>query len=178
MIKYISKFRVALVLCLILALCSSEAYAFRGGDRGHHYYREGRWYRHGGFWFDSAVAALAIGALVDGLPPRHTTVVYAGQPYFYADGYYYRPYPYGGYVVVQPPVLVQQAAPVVVNPTPATPAQTGQPSDTVTINIPSSKGGYTPVTLRKAGTGYIGPQGEYYSENPTVEELKTLYGGQ
>ncbi len=34
----------------------------------------------------------------------------------------------------------------------------------------------TAVTLKRAGTGYVGPQGEYYSDNPTVEQLKVLYG--
>ena len=183
----ISKFRVLIVLCLVLALACSEAYAWgggHGGGRGYHYYRGGRWYQHGWFWFDTAVTALTIGALVDSLPPRYTTVVYAGAPYYYADGYYYRPYNYGGYIVVPPPVVaqpvvVQQQAPAVEAPQPpaAQPQSAAQASESVTINIPNSKGGYTPVTLKKAGNGYVGPQGEYYSEHPTVEQLKTLYGG-
>lgn len=182
--KQIIKFRVLIILCLVLALACSEAYAWdggrggHGGGRGYHYYRDGRWYRHGWFWFDTAITALTVGALIDSLPPRYTTVVYSGAPYYYADGYYYRPYPYGGYVVVQPPVMVQ---PVTVVPqVPAAPAvqpPVEQPPDTVTINIPNSRGGYTQVTLKKAGNGYVGPQGEYYSEHPTVEQLKTLYGG-
>ena len=44
------------------------------------------------------------------------------------------------------------------------------------INIPDSKGGYTPITLTKHNDGYTGPQGEYYPGNPTVEQLKVLYG--
>lgn len=48
--------------------------------------------------------------------------------------------------------------------------------ETVVINIPNSNGSYTQVTLRKSGSGYIGPQGEYYPEHPTVEQLKALYG--
>lgn len=201
--KQISKSRVLIVLCLILALACSEAYAWGGGrgwgGRGYHYYNGGRWYQHGWFWFDTAVAALTLGALVDTLPPRYNTVVYSGVPYYYADGYYYRPYNYGGYVVVAPPVMaqpvvmqqqapvvMQQQAPVVMQqqtpvaqaPQPIiTQPQVAQASDIVTINIPSSKGGYASVALKKAGDGYVGPQGEYYSENPTVEQLKTLYGG-
>jgi len=46
----------------------------------------------------------------------------------------------------------------------------------ITINVPNSNGSYTPVTLVKYGNGYIGPQGEYYPGNPTVEQLKALYG--
>jgi hypothetical protein len=193
--KKLSSFRILIVLCLVLALACSEAYAWgggwHGGGRGYHYYRGGRWYQHGWFWFDTAVAALTLGALVDTLPPRYTTVVYSGVTYYYSDGYYYRPYDYGGYMVVAPPVMaqpvvvqqqapvvMQQQAPVVEAPQPpAAQYQSAQVSDTVTINIPNKRGGYTSVTLKKAGNGYVGPQGEYYSENPTVEQLKTLYGG-
>jgi len=104
---------------------------------------------------------LTIGALIDVLPPRHTTVIVDGTPYYYGDDHYYRQAPYGGYVVVAPPVLVQ--APV-------------QTQETVTINIPNSRGGYTAVVLRRAGYGYLGPQGEYYAQSPTVEQLRALYG--
>ncbi|MDD5422201.1 MAG: DUF6515 family protein [Candidatus Omnitrophota bacterium] len=182
--KNIFRLRSLAVLCLVLALACSEAYAQGGGSAwrgsggdgprggeargrgGWHHYSNGHWYRDGLLWFDTAVSVLAIGALIDRLPPRYTTVVYAGVPYYYAEGYYYRPYDRGGYIVVQPPVIVQPAA-----------AFTAASPDTVTINIPNSKGGFTPVVLRKAGTGYIGPQGEYYSDNPTVDQLKTLYSG-
>jgi len=176
-----------LLLGIALALPCSDAIAqpHGGGGRGwsgggRHYYRDGGWYRHGWLGFDIAVSALAIGALIDSLPPRHATVVVANTPYYYYDNYYYRPYPEGGYVVVPPPVLVQpvmaipQTAPVLA----AVPAAQPQPQaqDTSTINIPNSRGGYTAIALKKSGAGYVGPQGEYYSDNPTVEQLRVLYG--
>ena len=190
MLRQILKFKVLIILCLALALCSSEAFARGGDERGgrgggdHHYYRDGRWYRHGWFWFDTAVAALTIGALVDSLPPRYTTVAYGGVPYYYYDNYYYRPYPQGGYVVVAPPVMAQpvmvapEAASVVAAPAPVyqgAPPQ-GQTPEALTVNIPNSRGGYTAVTLKRSGNGFVGPQGEYYAEHPTVEQLKVLYG--
>ena len=46
----------------------------------------------------------------------------------------------------------------------------------ITINVPNTKGGFTPVTLTKHGQGYIGPEGEYYEGHPSVEKLKELYG--
>jgi len=167
MMKRSLKFRALIILCLLITLCSSEAFAWGGGHDGRHFYRGGRWYRHGVFGIDFAITALTIGALVDSLPPRYNSV-------------YYRPCP-EGYVVVPAPVITQ---PIVVAPPPPqpvfvnTPAPIGQPQspDMVTINIPNSRGGYTAITLRKSGNGYIGPQGEYYSENPTVDQLKTLYG--
>ena len=48
--------------------------------------------------------------------------------------------------------------------------------DTVTIYVSNSNGSYMPVTLVRHGNGYIGPQGEYYAGNPTVAQLKVLYG--
>lgn len=198
---------VVLVLGLALTLPCGDAFAQprggggpgggRGGGHGgggpgwggggRHYYNNGTWYRHGWLGFDIAVGALAIGALIDALPPRCSTVVVAGTPYYYYGNYYYQPYPYGGYVVVPPPMLTQsvavvpQAVPVVtIPPTSVIAAPIMQPQsqtqDVSTLNIPNSRGGYTAVTLRKAGTGYVGQQGEYYSDNPTVEQLKVLYG--
>ena len=181
-----NKFWIITVLCLALGLSCSDAFA-RGHDGGgsRHYYRDGRWYRHGWLGFDIVVSALAIGALVDSLPPRYTTVVYGGVPYYYYDNAYYRPYPYGGYVVVQPPpvVVVPQVAPAVVAapaPVATIPAVQAQPQvqipETLIVNIPNSKGGYTQVTMKRSGNGFTGPQGEYYPGHPTVEQLKVLYG--
>lgn len=178
MFRQILRFRVALVIFLVLAVFCSDAFAWGGGGR--HYYRGGRWYRHGWFGFDVAVSVLAIGALLDSLPPRYDTVVVGGVPYYYSGNTYYRPYPYGGYVVVQPPMAVQpvMAQPVMVQPEAApVVAQSQEPAPgTLTINVPNSRGGWTSVTLRRQGNGFVGPQGEYYPGNPTVEQLKVLYG--
>lgn len=46
---------------------------------------------------------------------------------------------------------------------------------TLIINIPNSNGSYTQVTLRKHRDGLLGPQGEYYPEDPSVEQLRILY---
>ncbi len=48
--------------------------------------------------------------------------------------------------------------------------------DSYTVNIPNSKGTYTAVALKRNGNGFVGPQGEYYSEFPKVEQLKLMYG--
>ena len=44
--------------------------------------------------------------------------------------------------------------------------------NTVTVNVVNSNGSITPVTLRRQGTGYLGPRGEYYSQLPTSEQLR------
>lgn len=62
------------------------------------------------------------------------------------------------------------AAPAV---SPASPDQGS--GDSVTVNVPNKNGGYTPVVLKKSGSGYVGPQGEYYSEFPKVSQLQAMY---
>jgi hypothetical protein len=47
---------------------------------------------------------------------------------------------------------------------------------TTIINVKNSNGSYTPVLIRKVGTQYVGPRGEYYNALPTEDQLKTPYG--
>ena len=173
------------VVVMVLSAISQDAYAWGGGR---YYYHGGRWYNNGWFWLGAGATALALGAIVASLPPHYGTVYYEGAPYYYYDGIYYRPCP-SGYVVVQAPpapgqVFVQQpvtaAQPVASAPVqnvnvaqePAPSAQ-GEP---FTVNVPNYKGGYTPVTLTRSGSGFIGPQGEYYKEFPKIKQLKEMYG--
>ena len=44
------------------------------------------------------------------------------------------------------------------------------------VNIPNAKGTYPPVAIRRSGSGFVGPQGEFYTEFPHVEQLKLMYG--
>jgi len=68
--------------------------------------------------------------------------------------------------VVQQPVAIPQPIPVM-EPHPMT----------ITINIQNSNGSFTPVTLRQAGTWWIGPRGESYRDGvPSVGQLRPLYG--
>ncbi len=84
------------------------------------------------------------------------------------DDYYYSApyYPPPDEVLVSPPVTVVQP-PTVIEP---------EAPDSFTINIPNKQGGYTAVTLRRSGSGFIGPQGEFYTQFPTVYQLQTIYG--
>jgi len=106
MIKRILKFKALIVLSLVMVLFCSETHAWLRG-RHNYYYRGGRWHRHG-LLLGRAAAGLAVGAAVASLPPKHTTVIYSNVPYYYADGYYFRPSPNGGYVVVQPPEKIEK----------------------------------------------------------------------
>jgi hypothetical protein len=69
-------------------------------------------------------------------------------------------------------VVVAQPAPVVVAQGP----EVTYSGDTATVNVPNSNGGYTAVVLKRSGTGYLGPQGEYYAQIPTTAQLQAMYG--
>jgi len=124
-----------------------------------------------------------------------------GHPYYY--GSYYGSYPYR-YVTVETPVVHtttvvtkvvrDSSAPTqneesAVAKTQAQPAkqlekapgdtstvqQEASVGDTATIYVPNSAGRFTSVKLVKHGSGYTGPQGEFYPHSPTVAQLRVLY---
>jgi hypothetical protein len=99
--------------------------------------------------------------------PDYQPVVVNGTTYYVNNGLYYVYTQYGYQAVSAPAGVAATAAPM------AAPATA---SDSVTINIPNKNGGYTPVVLKKSGNGYVGPQGEFYSEFPKVSQLQTMYG--
>ncbi|HUI91064.1 MAG TPA: hypothetical protein VLX68_02350 [Chitinivibrionales bacterium] len=106
---------------------------------------------------------------------RSNITVIAG-PDYYPYYYYWDTYP--SVDVDETPAVadvLQPPAPVALVPNEVNPPQAA--SDTLTIGIPNSKGGFTSVKLVKRKAGYTGPQGEFYSGHPTVEQLKVLYGG-
>jgi hypothetical protein len=146
-----------------------------GGGHGHYYYRGGRWYDSGWFWGWFATG-LAIGTIVTTLPPYYETVYVNGFPYYYYDSVCYRPYPSGYIVVPAPNTVVAAPATTAVVTVPTVTQPTATSGETIVINVPNASGGYTPVTLTKYKTGYLGPQGEYYEGHPTVEQLRVLYG--
>lgn len=171
-----SRFLAVFLLCLALllpatSLLSWGRYHWHGG--GWH-----RWYGPGWFGVYVGVPGIAVGAVVDSLPYGYSTVIIGGAPYYYFDNIYYRAMP-DGYVVVPAPAAganQPEAAPTVSYPAPEFSKTPEKPGNKITINVPNSNGGFNPVTLKKYKTGYLGPQGEYYEGNPTIEQLKALYG--
>jgi hypothetical protein len=100
-------------------------------------------------------------------------VVVNGVTYYVNNGAYYIYTQYGYQAVAAPvgapgPVVVQSAVGTSV------PAATG--ADSITVNVPNDKGGYNAVVLKPSGKGYVGPQGEFYSEFPKVSQLQLMYG--
>jgi hypothetical protein len=151
-----------------------------------YYYYDGIYYRPcpGGYMVVSA----PFGAVIPTIPQGYPPVVVDGVAYYNINGvtYMYTPY---GYQVVPAPQAVVNGYPVVQNGqmnqavqnVPVTQGAVSTAANTeeaFTVNIPNSKGGYTPVLLKRSGNGFIGPQGEYYTEFPKIEQLKVMYGKQ
>ena len=100
-------------------------------------------------------------------------VLVNGVTYYVNNGVYYIYTQYGYQAVVTP----VGATTTVTQPTTLTAAPASiDTSDSFTINVPNDKGGYTAVLLKKSGKGFIGPQGEFYSEFPKVSQLQAMYG--
>ena len=102
-----------------------------------------------------------------------------GATYYTSDGVYYL-YTRRGYQIVSQPVTVLasgvSSVPTTVPIQVTATAASANTEESFTVNIPNFKGGYTAVILKRSGNGFIGPQGEFYSEFPKVEQLKAMYG--
>ena len=131
------------------------------------------------------VVPAPMGAVVPALPPGYTVVYMGGMPYYYYGNAYYAAAP-NGYVVTAPPAIaapmavapgvapIQASAPAPISQQTVVPASNG-PSDAIETYIPNGNGSFTVVTLRKTEKGFMGPQGEFYSDHPTEDQLKSRY---
>ncbi|MBF0483341.1 MAG: hypothetical protein HQL25_01410 [Candidatus Omnitrophica bacterium] len=159
-------------------------YLYSGGDD--YYYVDGIYYTRR---FGDFVAVRApIGVRVRTIPSYYQQVILNGVTYYTYDGVYYVYTTQGYQVVPQPIINVVNVAPTLVAPTvqtvPVAPMEpqgnaslaTSQDDNTFTVNIPNSKGGFNAVVIKRSGTGFVGPQGEFYQTFPKVEQLKVMYG--
>jgi hypothetical protein len=168
------------VLCCVVAATSTNAWARGEVDRHHrsrenvvvgherYHYRDGHFFRPGWFGIEIALSLPPFGAVVTSIPTGTSVVIVGGTTYYCYDHVYYRHHSLG-YIVVPAPVITQSVV-TVSTPEPSAVAATA------VVNVPNANGSYTAVPLTRQGQGYVGPQGEYYPEHPTVEQLKVLYG--
>jgi hypothetical protein len=129
-----------------------------GGSKDYYYERKVRTY---------AVIPPRVGAVVEAVPAGYRVIAVNGVAYYTVDNVYYR-YTPQGYMVVAPPA-VQVVSPV---PVVHSLADAGQ---SFTVYVPDSRGGYTGVVITRWGSGFIGPQGEFYPEFPGIEQLGVMY---
>lgn len=139
-----------------------------------------------------------IGAVIPVLPDGYSVVYVNGLPYYYYSNIYYTVAPVGGYVVVNPtvettttvvttpatttatvPATTPQATTTQATTAPAATATTLPPatteSETFDVQIPNGNGSFTLVRLIKTKDGFLGPQGEFYPDHPTIEQLQERY---
>lgn len=97
----------------------------------------------------------------------------------YIDRYYYigpadyAPPDYIDYInAPTSPAIV----PITTQPFMQIPAPPVDQQNEFTVNIPNSHGGYNAVVIKRSGSGFIGPQGEYYPEFPKIFQLQMMYG--
>ena len=176
---FINRRWLVIFFALLFIMSFENAFAWDKRDKAHrevtvrrerYDYHNGRFYRPGWFGFQFYIGTPSIGAVVTSLPFGHRAVKVRGVPYYtYAD-VYYRPCT-TGYVVVPAPV----EAPEVVYMSSVNQPQVSD-RETVTINVPGRSGSSIAITLVRFSNGFVGPQGEFYSTLPTIEQLRVRYG--
>lgn len=134
-------------------------------------YWDGLFYRLDGGQY--TVVTAPVGTVVTAIPTGYPPVIIDGVPYYTINGVTYMQTSFG-YQVVPPPTAITTSNVTVVQTAPAAPPPPPA-ADTYVVNIPNARGTYTAVTLKRAGNGFIGPQGEYYPEFPRVDQLKLMY---
>jgi hypothetical protein len=126
------------------------------------YYLEGTYYRETPSGY--VIVSAPRGAMIPLLPERNKVIVYDNTDYYYYNSAYYVKQPSGYAVVTPPPSVVSSNAPAV-----------EAPEKTIVVTVPNPNGSYMPVTLQKYSDGYVGPNGEFYPDYPTIDQLKTMY---
>jgi hypothetical protein len=162
------------LLSMALLVQPTQAFADRGHgggargwhDGGGHGGWHGSWGHGRGWGWGPVVGIAALGATA-------TAMWIADHQYYYDDGLYYD-YTPQGYVVVTPPVIVENQGYVVTQQYDATQGQVS--GDIFSVNVPNLRGGYTKVVIKRSGNGFVGPQGEFYPEFPKVSQLQLMYG--
>ncbi|MFH0984079.1 MAG: DUF6515 family protein [Candidatus Omnitrophota bacterium] len=127
-----------------------------------YYYLEGTYYQETPSGY--VIVSAPRGAMITALPERHKVIVYDKTDYYYYNSAYYVKQPTGYTVVTPPPSVVSSNAPAV-----------EAPEKTVVVTVPNPNGSYIPVTLQKYSDGYVGPNGEFYPDYPTIDQLKAMY---
>jgi hypothetical protein len=135
-----------------------------------YYYYDGLYYTYVGG--DYVLVAPPVGAYVEVIPQDFHPVIINGVTYYTDNGIYYIWTHHHGYQVVAAPVVYVQPAPVVAAQPVLTPVPT---QDTFPVNVPDGKGGYVSVVIKKSPKGFVGPQGEFYAQFPSVAQLKVMY---
>lgn len=133
---------------------------------GNFFYGSGKFYRRHDRGY--VIVPAPIGAVIYTLPSYHRRIVVRGSVFYECDGVTYVRVA-NGYQVVEPPDVVVE------EPLAVTESPDNSRAESFTVNVPNTRGGYTAVLIKRSGTGFVGPQGEFYNEFPSVEQLRAMY---
>ena len=86
----------------------------------------------------------------------------------YSDGYIG---PRGEYYADYPTIEQLKAMYAITSAIAAAP----EAPEELTLDVPNANGSYTKVKLVKSEKGYVGPEGEFYPDKPTIDQLKKMY---
>ncbi len=146
--KFVKGYMIAL-LSLVLVMQSTNVFAWSSHYRSHHYPRYSR----------SSCSPYYLAA-----------PIFGGLTYLYYSSLANRERRRETTYIVMPSQIETRT--VTVSPVVSDRVR----ADILVLNIPNNNGSYTRVELTKSGSGYVGPQGEYYEGHPTVDQLRVLYG--
>ena len=140
---------------------------------GHrYYYADGLYYQ--GYSGNYVTVNPPIGIIVSDIPYGYRQRWVHGRIYYEYNNVYYVPM-LGGYRVVDPPVVIENVQQPVYVSAPSNNTVSMNNQDDITVNVPNAQGSFTPVVLKRSGSGFLGPQGEFYAEFPKVAQLKAMY---
>jgi len=186
-----------LLVVMTMSACMPVAQAreYWGRGRGSHHraytvlprghisltHRGDRYFYHGGLFYRNVrnryvYSAPPIGAIISLLPLGFAMLMIAGMPYYHYEGVYYRECPSGYMVVPESEIEARRAEQNRVKEQPAVQQDAYDNGRDFTVNVPNNSGSFTAVKLTRTEAGYIGPQGEFYPDRPTVKQLQVLYG--
>ncbi len=144
-------------------------------------YHNGVFYQR--FGSNYIIVDAPIGAKVSVLPLGSKRFLINGRRYYYYNGVYFVRKPLG-YFVVEDPIYQVTALSnkikfiddeVLISTGSRNQRQRSEDEEFV-VNILNTNGSYNRVKIVSVDNGFIGPQGEYYTKFPRVEQLRVMYG--
>ncbi|MBL8013238.1 MAG: hypothetical protein JNN05_05265 [Candidatus Omnitrophica bacterium] len=127
-----------------------------------YYYNDGQFYVASGGQLVDAYPPM--GAVIMRLPEDRAEVLMGGDNYYVYAGVFYQRYG-SGYRVSVPPFSSDASNGVLITS-----------RQNVTVRLPRENGGYKEIYLMATSDGYKGPQGEVYTEFPSIDQLQEMYG--
>lgn len=137
-----------------------------GGKKYH--YHDGVYYHKTRYGY-SAIPA-PIGACIVSLPYGYQNFYVDGVPYYTHNDVYYK-HTRNGYEVIHKPYSKHARGSQVREE-----YGDSESENSITLKVRNKEGGFISITVRPSGSGYVGPQGEYYDEFPKIKHLKAIYG--